>query len=252
MSTFLDSTKDKSDDEVFQMVQTLLRAEPDSILALNDAIDTVIMDVVKSHKASQKLINEEIDTYATCAAMPLVDADANENAANKFLLIEPAQKDQDDAATGEIDYDFGEDATQSAIAAAGVKTAIDAYKKVFDDAYNRRETAQNNYDAAQTSSDKADEAATAANHQCHCAARTAYDNVVAAAMESNKNDKANLKHFQMIQCVMTEFAKDTKEEGAFDTCKGKTFDDKVVEIDFRASDAKLPSAVADACGSSES
>lgn len=182
-------------------------------------------------------------SLSTRRSTPLVDAEANDNAANKFLLIEPAQKEQDDAATGEIDYDFGEDATQSAIAAAGVKTAIDAYKKVFDDAYNRRETAQNNYDAAQMSSDNADEARTAANHQCYCAAKKAYDDVVQAAQESNKNDKANLKHFQMIQCVMAEFAKDTKEEGAFTTCQGKDYDAKVVEMDYRADDAKLDSSV---------
>merc|ERR1719305_61254 len=160
-----DPTVDDVVPEVMHMVQALLRKEPESIMALNEAIETIIADVIASHQASQKLINEEVDAFATCAAMPLVDKDANQNAANKFLLIEPAQKEQDNVSTGEIDYDFGEDETQSAIATAGVKTAIDAYKKVFDDAYNRRETAQGNYDAAQTSSDNADKAATAASNQ---------------------------------------------------------------------------------------
>merc|ERR1719181_397074 len=87
-ASFLESIKDKSADEVMEMTQTLLRQEPESIKALNDAIEVIIHDVVTSHKASQKLINEEIDSYATCAAMPLVDADANANAANKVKLVD--------------------------------------------------------------------------------------------------------------------------------------------------------------------
>ena len=227
----------------FALLSSHLEEEPDNIKALNEAIDDIIEDFVNAHKASQKLIDTEIDAYVNCRAMPLVDTDANENAANKFLLIAPAQKEQDDASTGEIDYDFGEDATQSAIAAAGVKTAIDAYKKVFDDAYNRRETAQSNYDAAQEASDKADETKKAAAHQCYCAARKAYEDVKKSVEESNKNVITNLKHFQMIQCVMAEFAKGNKEGEAFNTCGKKTFDDKAEEIDYREKDAELDSSI---------
>jgi hypothetical protein len=241
-ASFLESIKDKSADEVMKMTQTLLRQEPESIKALNDAIGVIIQDVVTSHKASQKLINEEIDSYATCAAMPLVDADANANAANKVKLVDATLKELSDAQTGDIDYDFGQDTTQSAIAADGLKTAIDAYKQVFDDAYSRSQMAQTKADEAQTASDKADEAATAANHQCYCAARKAYDDVCTAAKESNKNDKANIKHFQMIQCVMTEFGGENRES-AFTTCAGKTFDDEVVTLDYRKSDAELDASI---------
>ena len=211
--------------------------------ALNEAIGDIINDIMESHEASQRLINESINAFIKCESTPSVDADANENAANKFQLIEPAQKELDDASTGEIEYDFGEDTTTSAIAAEGVKTAIDAYKKVFDDAYDRREAAQNDYDAAQEASDKADETKKAAARQCYCAARKAYEDVKKSVEESNKNVMTNLKHFQMIQCVMAEFAKGNKEGEAFNTCGKKTFDDKAEEIDYREKDAELDSSI---------
>ena len=181
-----------------------MEQEPGSIKALNDAIDAIITDVVAGHNASQKLIIVEIDSYKKCKAMPLVDADANENAAVlKDKMIHNKLAVQWVPAEGTIKYRFdaGGGPDESEAEANRVEDSIDKRKEKFDAALNLFKISKIQADDAELLAFKLDDAMKKAKHDCFCAARKAYDAVAEAAKKSNVNDRENLKHFRMSDCL---------------------------------------------------
>jgi len=81
--------------------------EPESIQAMNDALDQIIQDIKNSNVAIQKLIDDEIDALGKCGEKAPVDDEAQKDSGLKESALAAAQEALENLQHQELSLDFG-------------------------------------------------------------------------------------------------------------------------------------------------
>merc|ERR1712072_79307 len=97
--------------------------------------------------------------------------------------------------------------------------------------------------------DDADAARLLLQRQAYCGYKQEYDRKRCSTDKGAATRAANIKHFKMIECVMTEFGAGTKEADAFTKCGAKDYSSYVADLNYqnRESDAKLADEITAVC-----
>merc|ERR1711966_309111 len=234
-----------------QVAQLALQIQPDTIKPLNDALDTIIDQVVARAKDQQALVDTEVELFANCSQTATTDPEVTAKVTSTQAKIEPAKNKVQASATGSLAFNFGKDSTTSAIEATRVKETIGARKTGFDEAHGVLEAAKSEAKLAQDVADKFAQIAKETGQTCLCGAHKNYKAVKETAQKATKNILADLTHFSLIKCVMKQRA-DNATDAAFQTCmdkaKNKTlFDFGLVKMDFKESEAQLDAETKEHC-----
>jgi hypothetical protein len=234
-----------------QVAQLALQVQPDTINTLNDALDTIIDQVVARAEDQQALVDTEVELFANCSQTATTDPEVTAKVTSTQAKIEPAENEVEASATGSLAFDFGKDSTTSAIEATRFKETIGARKTGFDEAHSDLEAAKSEAKLAQDAADKFAQIAKETVKTCLCGAHKNYKAVKETAQKATKNILADLTHFSLIKCVMKQRA-DNATDTAFQTCMDKAKDKTLVdfglvEMDFKESEAQLDAETKEHC-----
>jgi len=238
--------------QVVELVMAQAVQKPETIKTLTEAIDTIIDQVVKRSEDQQELLDNEVEVLSNCSQIPTIDATANQKAADAKTKISPAQDEVDKHSTGTLSVNFGDDPTSSSIERTTARLKIDKYKENVDKAFQALDLSEENYKLAQEASDRLDQLALEKNQGCQCVAKKGYKGIKKTAVDATKNILADLVHFSLIKCVMTQFGDDKKEQAAFEKCmddanKKTLVDFGLVELDYKESEVQLDEDTKDFC-----
>jgi len=225
--------------------------QPDTIKTLNDALDTIIDQVVARAKDQQALVDTEVEIFANCSQTETTDSEVTDKLTSAQAKIEPAENKVQASATGKLAFNFVKDSTTSAIEATRVKETIDTLRTTFDEAYSVLEGAKSEAKLAQEAADKLAQIAKETGKTCLCGAHKSYKHVKETAQRATKDILADLTHFSLIKCVLKQ-REGNATDGAFQTCMDKAndktlFDFGLVKMDYKESEVQLDAETKEHC-----
>jgi hypothetical protein len=217
-----EQAKTDPDGALSELTNMMVTAPTRDISKLEEAIEALIKEVKKDHKAdevsSQDKVNNSGQELQTCGNKPEVDETKKTEQEDAQKKLDDAEDDVKKKSTGKVAYNLGDSTTSSAAAVSSVNAEMTEIKKAFDALIGASAAARSALEFATSQLKSANKALYDQKHQCFCLKKKAFDSLFKTVNDASERNH-ELAHFHTVKCLMTEYKKGNMHNNAIGNCK---------------------------------